>query len=250
MTPSHPEPRLLLAEEDATTRAFLKDNLSADGYAVDVAADRNQALSRLRVIAPDLIVVDVNGLTLGLIDWLRSGDDSLLAATVDTPVIVLTSEPAELHRVRLLERGGDDVILKPFSYPELRARIAAVLRRTAPRQPHPVLSVGSLRIDVRARTVTVAGETVKLSALEYQLLCTLAAEPTRVFTREELLRGVWGFQSIVPTRTLDSHASRLRRKLADAGAPGMIVNVWAVGYRLKNADRPLTEVGSEITVST
>jgi len=243
MTSSHPEPRLLLAEEDVTTRAFLKDNLTADGYAVDVAADRNQTLSRLRVIAPDLIVVDVNGNTLELIDWLRSGDDSLLAATVDTPVIVLTSQPAELHRVRLLERGGDDVILKPFSYPELRARIAAVLRRTAPRQPHPVLSAGSLRIDVRARAVTVAGRTVKLSDLEYQLLCTLAGEPTRVFTREELLRGVWGFQSVVATRTLDSHASRLRRKLAEAGAPGMIVNLWGVGYRLRNADRPLTEVG-------
>jgi CheY-like chemotaxis protein len=116
---------------------IIADNLTADGYAVDVAGDRNETLSRLRVIAPDLIVVDVNGNTLGLIDTLRNGDDSLLAATADTPVIVLTSQPEELHRVRLLERGGDDVILKPFSYPELRARVTAVLRRTAPRQRHP-----------------------------------------------------------------------------------------------------------------
>ncbi len=93
MTSSHyPQPRLLLAEEDATARAFLEDNLTADGYAVDVAGDRNETLSRLRVIVPDLIVVDVNGNTLGLIDALRSGDDSLLTASADTPVIVLSSQ--------------------------------------------------------------------------------------------------------------------------------------------------------------
>lgn len=231
MTSRHyPQPRLLLAEEDATTRAFLEDNLTADGYAVDVAGDRNETLSRLRVIVPDLIVVDVNGNTLGLIDALRSGDDSLLAASADTPVIVLTSQPAALHRVRLLERGGDDVILKPFSYPELRARIAAVLRRTTPRQPQPVLSAGGVRIDLRTRTATVADRAVELSAIEYQLLCTLAAEPTRVFTREELMRSIWGYSS-ARGRTLDSHASRLRRKLA-TDTDKLVINVWGVGYRL------------------
>ncbi len=244
MTSSHhPQLRLLLAEEDVTTRAFLAENLTADGYAVDVAGDRNETLSRLRVIAPDLIVVDVNGKTLGLIDTLRNGDDSLLAATADTPVIVLTSQPEELHRVRLLERGGDDVILKPFSYPELRARITAVLRRTAPRQPHPVLSAGSLRIDVRTRAVTVAGRAVELSALEYQLLCVLAAEPTRVFTRQELMATIWGCTSL-RGRTLDSHASRLRRKLA-TDTDKLIINVWGVGYRL--IDRGIASDASPVS---
>jgi len=183
------------------------------------------------VVNVDLIVADVNGKTLSLIDWLRSADSWLCATASDTPVIVLTSQIDDVHRVRLLDRGGDDVVLKPFSYPELRARFAAVLHRTAPRQPPPVLGAGRLRIDVRTRAVTVAEQPVKLSVLEYQLLCVLAAEPSRVFTRQELMRDVWGY-SAGKTRTLDSHTSRLRRKLAQPGAPDMIANVWAVGYRL------------------
>jgi len=118
---------------------------------------------------------------------------------------VLTSRPDEVHRVRLLERGGDDVVAKPFSYPELRARIAAVLRRAAPRQPRPVLTAGPLRLDPHHRTVTIADRMVELSAMEYRLLHTLATEPSRVFTREELLRDVWGYRSDARTRTLDSH---------------------------------------------
>jgi DNA-binding response OmpR family regulator len=196
---------LLLADEDEITRAFLQDNLTADGYHVDTAPDRNQALARLRTTTPDLIVVDVNGQTLGLLDWLRGADSSLCAAATEPPVIVLTSNAEELHRVRLLERGGDDVLLKPFSYPELRARIAAVLRRTAPRQPRPILIAGPVRIDLRDRSVSVDERVVELSAVEYQLLCQLASEPTRVFTRDELMRDVWGYAAAGRTRTLDSH---------------------------------------------
>jgi DNA-binding response OmpR family regulator len=224
-------PRLLLADEDQVTRAFLQDNLTADGYHVDTAEDRNQAIKRLRTTTPDLIVADVNGKTLGLLDWLRGADSALCAAATDTPVIVLTSSVDELHRVRLLERGGDDVIVKPFSYPELRARIAAVLRRTAPRQPRPVLSAGPVRIDLRDRSVAVDDRLVELSAVEYRLLCQLAGEPTRVFTREELMRDVWGCHSAGRTRTLDSHACRLRAKLS-YDTHRLVINVWGVGYRL------------------
>ena len=116
------------------TRVFLADNLTADGYRVATAVDRDDALCQLRSTGADLILVDVNGQTLALIDWVRSADPALCAIASDTPVIVLTS-PDEIDRVRLLERGGDDVIAKPFSYPELRARIAAVLRR--PRRASP-----------------------------------------------------------------------------------------------------------------
>ena len=147
------QPRLLLADEDHTTRTFLAENLTADGYHVDTAEDHNQAVQRLRTTAPDLIIADVNGATLALLDWLRDAEHSVCSAASDTPVIVLTSNREELHRVRLLERGGDDVIVKPFSYPELRARIAAVLRRSAPRQPRPLLTAGPVRIDLRDRSV-------------------------------------------------------------------------------------------------
>jgi DNA-binding response OmpR family regulator len=223
-------PRLLLADEDETTRTFLQDNLTADGYHVDTAENRNQAMQRLRTTAPDLIVVDVNGQTLGLLDWLRGADGALCTAATDTPVIALTANVEELHRVRLLERGGDDVIVKPFSYPELRARIAAVLRRTAPRQPRPILSAGPVRVDLRDRSVAVDERPVELSAVEYRLLCQLASEPTRVFTREELMREVWGYAG-GRTRTLDSHACRLRAKLS-SDTHRLVINIWGVGYRL------------------
>lgn len=143
-------------------------------------------MQRLRTSTPDLIVADVNGKTLELLDWLRHADSALCAAGADTPVIVLTSNGEDLHRVRLLERGGDDVLVKPFSYPELLARIAAVLRRTAPRQPRPVLAAGPVRIDLRDRRVSVDERPVELSAVEYRLLCHLAGEPTRVLTRVNL----------------------------------------------------------------
>jgi DNA-binding response OmpR family regulator len=146
-------------------------------------------------------------------------------------VIVLTSNREELHRVRLLERGGDDVIVKPFSYPELRARIAAVLRRTAPRQPRPTLTAGPVRIDLRDRSVSVDDRSVELSAVEYRLLCQLAGEPTRVFTRAELMAEVWGYAAPGRTRTLDSHACRLRRKLA-CDTHRLVINSWGVGFKL------------------
>ena len=126
---------------------------------------------------------------------------------------------------------NSDVVGKPFHYPELTARIAAVLRRARGRREQGVLQVGELRIDPVAREVTLGERRVELSAKEFALLRMLAAEPTRVYTKEELLRDVWGFKLMGSTRTLDSHASRLRRKLTPSGRR-WIVNVWGVGYRL------------------
>ena len=226
-------PQLLIAEEDRATCTFLRDNLTADGYRIDLATTHNAALAHLRQAAPDLILVDVNGHTLELVDHVRSGDPGLCAGGPDTPIIALTSRPDELHRVRLLERGSDDVILKPFCYPELRARVQAVLRRIGPRQPSVILTAGPLRIDRRRHTVTVDERTIELRALEYALLCVLAAEPDRVFTRTELMNAIWGYAGTA-TRTLDSHASRLRIKLAN-DTHRLVINVWGVGYRLMDA---------------
>ena len=223
---------VLVAEEDDVARAFLAENLTADGYEVRTADSREQALARLSVKQPDVIVVDVNGQTLGLIDAIRAGDG--LASHVDptTPLVVLTARVDELHRIRVLDRGGDDVLAKPYSYPELRARLAALLRRARASHAPRLLRVGDLRIDLAARTVEMRGHQVELPAKEYELLRTLAREPTRVFTREELLRDVWGHTHDGRTRTLDSHACRLRRRLANAGGDGVLQTVWGVGYRL------------------
>ena len=223
---------ILLADEHDATRAFLADNLTADGYRVLIAPDRTKALALLATGHPDLILVDVNGQTLALLDAIRSGDGIAGRVDPDTPLIVLSHDADRLQRIRMLERGGDDVVRKPFAYPELRARIAAVLRRSEIRRAGRVLRAGPIVIDVRLREVRVFDRPVELSAKEYDLLVTLAGEPTRVFTREELLRRVWGFQTFGRTRTLDSHASRLRRKLCGEGRDKLVVNVWGVGYRL------------------
>jgi DNA-binding response OmpR family regulator len=211
---------------------IIADNLSADGYDVRTAESREKALAILSVAQPDAIVVDVNGKTLGLIDAIRAGHWLAGRVDPDTPLIVLTVDVDELHRIRMLERGGDDVLAKPYSYPELRARLAALIRRARARQAPRVLRVGELTIDLAARTVEVRGTRVEVPAKEYELLCTLAREPTRVFTREELLRDIWRHAHGGRTRTLDSHACRLRRRLADTGGDGLLRTVWGVGYRL------------------
>ena len=131
-------------------------------------------------------------------------------------MIVLSQRPDDIHRIRVLERGGDDIIAKPFSYPELRARVAAVLRRAECRRHQRQLRVASLTIDLGARHVRVGADPVELSAKEYELLVALANDPHRVFTRQELLRDVWGYRT--PSRTVDSHACRLRRNSQPAAS--------------------------------
>jgi len=150
------------------------------------------------------------------------------------PVIVLGAEEADVvDRVHAFRRGCDDYVPRPFDYQELVERIRAVLRRVRPYLPE-VLVAGPVRIDTQTRDVRVDGRRVRLSQKEYELLLQLAREPERVFTKAELLLEVWRYLAPARTRTLDSHASRLRRKLRDA-APGgvaLVENVWGVGYRL------------------
>ena len=230
--PIPPTHTILLAEESEPTRQFLADNLTADGDRVLPAPDRAKAIALLMTAHPDLVLVDVNGATLELVDAIRSGEGLAGRADPDTPLIVLSRDADRLQRIRVLERGGDDVVRKPFAYPELRARIAAVLRRSELRGRTRLLRAGPILIDVRLREVRVLDRSVELSAKEYELLVTLAGEPTRVFTRAELMRAIWGIQTFGRTRTLDSHVSRLRRKLCGDSDDKLLINVWGVGYRL------------------
>jgi DNA-binding response OmpR family regulator len=150
----------------------------------------------------------------------------------DVPVIVLGGPDSDtVDRVRAFERGCDDFLARPFDYQELVARIRAVLRRTTTIE-HDVLVAGPIRVDAATRTVTVAAEIVQLAGKEYELLLKLMSDERRVFTKDQLLRDVWGFRSLGRTRTLDSHASRLRKKLQSHGAGPFVLNVWGVGYRL------------------
>ena len=200
-----------------------------------VADDKTAALELLEARQPDLVVCDVNGDTLGLLDAVRQSDGLASVIPPDTPLIVLTAQADAFARVRYFERGSDDVVTKPFSYPELRARIRALLHRTYDRPTQRRIRVGALTIDRRGRQARVADTTVELSKMEFALLAHLAGEPTRVWTKEELLCEVWGFRSIGRTRTVDSHACRLRNKLAGAGGR-YVDNLWGVGYRLVAVD--------------
>ena len=225
---------VLLIEDHLPTRAFLVENLSADGFEV-LEADCLAAGQRLvRTSFPDLAIVDLglpDGDGLELVRHVREADRVAGCLDPDLPLLVLSGRSTDIDRLRGFDRGADDYMVKPFSYQELRARIRALLRRTRRRPGTGRLRVGALELDPVARQVWLHGVPVALSKKEYALLRALATEPTRVFTREELLRGVWGFRSMGHTRTLDSHAFRLRKKLNAAG-DAFIVNVWGVGYRL------------------
>jgi two-component system response regulator ResD len=197
---------VLLADAEPSTRGFLERLLPGDGFEL---VDRS----------PDLVLV-------GSVDTVDRWRDR-------APVIVLGRSDADaVDRIHAFRRGCDDYVAPPFDYQELVERIRAVLRRVRPAE-RKVVAVESLTIDTTTRDVRVRGTRVVLSQKEYELLLRLAEDPQRVFTKAELLRDVWQYRSPVRTRTLDSHASRLRRKLRslDPVTP-FVDNEWGVGYRL------------------
>jgi DNA-binding response OmpR family regulator len=225
---------LLLAESEHATRGFLERHLVADGFHVVGVDACGQALELAERTRPDLVLIGTpfsDATPLELCRRLREGEPGR-SWDRDVPLILLGQPDADaLERVRALERGFDDYVEKPFVYDELLARIRAVLRR-ALRAHRDRLQAGDVVVDRATRRVTVQGRLVVLSGKEFELLAKLAEEPQRVHTKQDLLRDVWGYRSPARTRTLDSHASRLRRKLGDAGNGPYVLNVWGVGYRL------------------
>jgi DNA-binding response OmpR family regulator len=236
MSASDPDdaPSVLLVEDDALLQTFLADNLAADGFTVMTAESVADGLRLAAYRRPDLALVDVglpDGSGLELLARVRGADRASSRLEPGLPIVVLSGRTSELDRIRAFDRGADDFVAKPFSYGELRRRLDALLRRTRDRRGGGRVQVGGLVVDPVSREVHVRGQRVALSAKEFALLLALASEPTRVYSKEELLRDVWGFRSLGTTRTLDSHACRLRQKLGVAG-DAFVVNVWGVGYRL------------------
>jgi DNA-binding response OmpR family regulator len=212
---------VLIAEPEPNIRGYLVRHLADDGFDVVGAPDGDAAVAFAESARPDLVLL---------------GDASILdlcrERVGDVPVIVLGREDADaVDRVRAFARGCDDFLVRPFLYDELVARIRAVLRRVAP-AARDTIEIGPIRIDVPARSVMLDGNRIAIGGKEYELLLKLASDPRRVFRKEELLRDVWGFRSLGITRTLDSHASRLRRKLHLDGHEPFVINVWGVGYKL------------------
>lgn len=228
---------VLVVEDDEATAGFLADNLAADGYRVAVAGGVGEGLRAIEVRRPSLVVLDLlleDGNGLELLDRVRAADG--LATRVDphVPVIVLTGRTGDSDRVRAFARGADDYVPKPFLYAELLGRIRSLLRRARGRPRRGSVRVGELTVDPVTRVVRLAGQVVSLSAKEFALLHALSEEPTRVYTKQELLRDVWGYISMGNTRTLDAHACRLRKKLQPSGR-AWVVNVRGVGYKLTEA---------------
>jgi DNA-binding response OmpR family regulator len=224
---------ILLVEDDRSTRCFLADNLTADGYEL-LEADSLARARRLLSRGADLVLLDLglpDGDGLELISSLRNEPRAAGGLDPDVPLLVLSGRDSELDRLRGFDRGCDDYLVKPFSYPELLARVRVLLRRGRRRAGEGRLRAGSLELDTVSREVWIGDTPVVLANKEFALLRALASDPTRVFTREELLRDVWGFRSACPTRTVDSHAYRLRGKV-NVGPERFVINVWGVGYRL------------------
>src|SRR5918997_7143513 len=224
---------VLVVEQQEPVRAFLEQQLTDDGFEVLSADAARKAYELVEQARPDLVLLDAvlpDASGFEVCSRLREGEPGR-SWNRDVPVIMVSSRSEPVDRLRGFARGCDDYVAMPFMYEELLARMRAVLRRASgPRRT--IHAIEDLTIDTASRTVRVAGERVQLSAKEYDLLVALAEEPERVYRKEELLRDVWGFRSLGRTRTLDSHASRLRRKLANGGEPRFVLNVWGVGYRL------------------
>ena len=234
-----PAATVVVCEDDAATLELLCDHLEADRYRALPAPCAADALRLCHYKQPDLLLLDLNlpdAAGLDVLREIRASEGATGRYDPQLPVIVLSGRSTDADRLRGFLCGADDYVVKPFAVPEIVARIRAVLRRRDGRRAGP-LRVGEIFVDTARREVRVGDRVVELANKEFALLRTLAAEPRRVFTKQELLRDVWGFRSMGRTRTLDSHASRLRRKL-DPEAGRYVVNCWGVGYRLIDGPEP------------
>src|SRR5215212_6660011 len=220
--------RILIAEDEEPLTLLLRYNLEAEGYEVDSVARGDEAELRLREQIPDLVVLD----------WMLPGLSGIelcrrMRARCETerlPVIMLTARGEEGDRVRGLATGADDYIVKPFSVPELLARVRALLRRAKPAHIASVLAAGDLEVDRETHRVRRAGQELHLGPTEFRLLEFLMQRPGRVFSREQLLDSVWGRDVYIDERTVDVHVGRLRKALSAPDGPNPIRTVRGSGY--------------------
>jgi DNA-binding response OmpR family regulator len=227
---------ILVVDADPHLGREITLHLCLDGYPAVLAQSANHArvLAAQRPLAA-VVLGDLENprVSLDVLEEIRGAAAPASPWDPAVPVLVVSPRTEELDLARAFEAGADDFMGR-VRYVELRARLRAVLRRAHPNgaKPRP-LRVGPLEIDTASHRVSIGGHPVELRRLEYELLTHLAAEPERVFSKAELLRTVWGMHAASTTRTVDSHACRLRRKLDIAGSGRWVINVWGVGYRLR-----------------
>ncbi len=229
-------PRVMIVEDEEPLSLMLRYNLEAEGYQVDTVERGDDAETRLCETVPDLL----------LLDWMLPGVSGIelcrrlraREATRGLPIIMLTARGEESERVRGLATGADDYVVKPFSVPELMARVRAILRRSRPELVAPVLRAGDLELDKETHRVRRRGRELHLGPTEFRLLEFLMQNPGRVYTRAQLLDGVWGRDVYVDERTVDVHVGRLRKALGHGRDP--IRTVRGSGYSF---DEGFAEVG-------
>jgi two-component system phosphate regulon response regulator PhoB len=222
--------KILIVEDEEPLTLLLRYNLEAEGHEVEAVARGDEADTRLKEHVPDLVVLDwmLPGLSgIELCRRLRAR-----AETRDLPIIMLTARGEESERVRGLATGADDYVVKPFSVPELLARVRALLRRSRPERVSTTLSFGDIELDRDKKRVTRAARAVDLGPTEYRLLEFLMERPGRVFSREQLLDGVWGSDVYIDERTVDVHVGRLRKALNRGHASDPVRTVRGSGYAL------------------
>lgn len=222
--------RILIVEDEEPLSLLLRYNLETEGYEVETVARGDDADTRLREATPDLVVLDwmLPGLSgIELCRRLRARPE-----TKSLPIIMLTARGEESERVRGLSTGADDYVTKPFSVPELVARIRALLRRSRPERLADVLTIGEIELDRVKKRVSRGGQDVDLGPTEFRLLEFLMERPGRVFTREQLLDGVWGSEVYIDERTVDVHVGRLRKALNRGREGDPIRTVRGSGYSI------------------
>jgi two-component system, OmpR family, phosphate regulon response regulator PhoB len=221
---------ILIVEDEEALTLLLRYNLETQGYEVETIARGDEADTRLKEGTPDLVILDwmLPGLSgIELCRRLRARPE-----TRQLPIIMLTARGEESERVRGLSTGADDYIVKPFSVPELLARVNALLRRASPERVADVLSFGDIAIDREKKRVSRSGHAIDLGPTEYRLLEFLMERPGRVFSREQLLDGVWGSDIYIDERTVDVHVGRLRKALNRGHSNDPIRTVRGAGYAL------------------
>jgi DNA-binding response OmpR family regulator len=218
---------VLVIDDDRSLRDTIGVMLENEGFHAVLAGDGTSGFHQALELKPGLILVDLRMPGLSGIEVCRQ----LRATGITTPLIVLSALCGEMDKVRLLEIGADDYVVKPFGSRELLARIRAVLRRTAP-EDTKVMAFADVEVDLTRRVVSKRSEDLKLTRAEYNLLTFFLQNPDRALTREVILSSVWGYDWFPNTRTVDAHVVRLRQKLEpDAGSPRHFLTVHGVGYR-------------------
>ena len=222
---------VLVVEDDRNIAELLRMYLEKEGYAVTIAADGGEGLTKFRAIKPDLVLLDV---MMPVMDgWAVC---KAIRAEGNTPVIMLTAKGETDDKVAGLKSGADDYITKPFEMKEVLARIEAVLRRSSgavTEKKSRKLSFDNLTIDMDAFELTIGGKKVDTPPKEMELLYYLASSPNRVYTRNQLLDEVWGFDYFGDSRTVDVHVKRLREKLEGVSDKWLLKTVWGVGYKFE-----------------